>query len=54
MVKVSYSFFPGLEKGSISLACEGLFSIGVRHHRVACLTDSDQKFAHSGDPGIGA
>jgi len=46
MEKVSYSF-SGLEKGSISLACEGLFYRRTTPPR-GLLTDSDQKVAQFG------
>ncbi|WPZ24860.1 hypothetical protein UM399_11870 [Sulfitobacter pontiacus] len=50
MEKVSYSF-SGLEEGSISLACEGLFYRRTTPPR-GLLTDSDQKSRSTGDRGL--
>lgn len=50
MEKVKYSF-SGLDKGSISLECEGLFYRRVSPPR-GLLTDPDQKSRSAGDKGL--
>ena len=50
MEKVKYSF-AGLDKGSITLACEGLFYRRTAPPR-GLLTDADQKSRSAGDRGL--